>query len=71
VTLTEYLEWRSGGRGQVALSRGEAALLGIPYPLKPKWQHRHGSMALTDEVAVRLKEIYRKAMFASARRGVR
>jgi hypothetical protein len=47
MTLSGYLAQR--GTKAKALTRGEAALLGIPYPLQAGWPRRYGASQI-DEV---------------------
>lgn len=44
ITLTAYLAQR--GTKAKALTKGEADLLGIPYPLRSGWPRRHGAMEI-------------------------
>jgi hypothetical protein len=46
MTLTGYLAQR--GTKAKALTKGEAALLGIPYPLRAGWPRRHGAMEIDE-----------------------
>ncbi|QJD98640.1 hypothetical protein HH212_00110 [Massilia forsythiae] len=52
ITLSAYLEMR--GKKAKALTRGEADLLHIPFPLKNGWPRKYGPMLLTDEMVERL-----------------
>ena len=52
MTLSVYLEQR--GRKAKALTKGEAELLGIPYPLRAGWPRRHGAMEIEEGVLSQL-----------------
>jgi hypothetical protein len=52
MTLTGYLTQR--GVKAKALTKGEAELLGIPYPLRAGWPRRHGAMEIEEEMLARL-----------------
>jgi hypothetical protein len=52
MTLTGYLAQR--GVKAKALTKGEAELLGIPYPLRAGWPRRHGAMEIEEEMLARL-----------------
>jgi hypothetical protein len=52
MTLTGYLAQR--GVKAKALTKGEAELLGIPYPLRAGWPRRHGAMEIEEEMLTRL-----------------
>lgn len=52
ITLSAYLETR--GKKAKALTRGEADLLRIPFPLQNGWPRKYGPMLLTDEMVERL-----------------
>jgi hypothetical protein len=51
-TLTSYLARR--GVKAKALTRGEAELLGIPYPLQGGWPRKYGAMEIDDALIARL-----------------
>jgi hypothetical protein len=63
MTLTAYLAQR--GKKAKALTKGEADLLGIPYPLRAGWPRRHGAMELTEEVVEQLVACAENARQAS------
>lgn len=52
MTLTEYLARR--GVKAKALTRGEAALLGIAYPLQRGWARKHGAMMIAEGMVAQL-----------------
>jgi len=52
LTLTAYLARR--GVKAKALTRGEAALLGIPFPLQGGWARKHGAMVIEEEMLPQL-----------------
>lgn len=52
MTLTVYLAQR--GKKAKALTKGEADLLGIPYPLRAGWPRRHGAMEIEEELLAQL-----------------
>jgi hypothetical protein len=52
MTLTAYLEQR--GVKAKALTRGEAQLLGIPYPLPGGWPRKYGSLVIGEEMLPQL-----------------
>ena len=52
MTLTTYLTQR--GVKAKALTRGEAALLGIPYPLPGGWPRKYGAMIIEVEMLPQL-----------------
>ena len=52
MTLTTYLAQR--GVKAKALTRGEATLLGIAYPLQRGWARKHGTMIIEGEMLPRL-----------------
>jgi hypothetical protein len=69
-TLTTYLAQR--GVKAKALTRGEAELLGIPYPLQCGWPRKYGAMEIDEEMLRRLAayaETARHAAEEKARRG--
>lgn len=69
MTLTSYLA-RRGVRAK-ALTKGEAELLGIPYPLRAGWPRRYGAMEITElmlEQLVACAEASRQASEEKARR---
>ncbi|MBD8531522.1 MULTISPECIES: hypothetical protein [unclassified Massilia] len=52
MTLTAYLVQR--GKKAKALTKIEADVFGIPYPLLAGWPRRHGSMEITEEMVERV-----------------
>lgn len=52
MTLTAYLAQR--GVKAKALTRGEAELLGIPYPLQCGWPRKYGAMIIAAEILPKL-----------------
>lgn len=69
-TLTSYLKKR--GVKAKALTRGEAELLGIPYPLQCGWPRKYGSMEIDEALLERLTvhaEAARHTAEEKARRG--
>lgn len=52
MTLTTYLAQR--GVKAKALTRGEATLLGIAYPLQRGWARKYGAMIIEEEMLPRL-----------------
>jgi len=52
MTLTAYLAQR--GVKAKALTRGEATLLGIAYPLQRGWARKHGAMIIEEEMLPQL-----------------
>jgi hypothetical protein len=69
MTLTAYLAQR--GKKAKALTKGEADLLGIPYPLRAGWPRRHGAMEIEEEMLAQLvtcAEVARKASEEKTRR---
>jgi hypothetical protein len=69
MTLTAYLAQR--GVKAKALTRGEAELLDIPYPLQGGWPRKYGAMEIDEELIKRLAthaEAARQAAEEKARR---
>lgn len=69
ITLTAYLAQR--GTKAKALTKGEADLLGIPYPLRSGWPRRHGTMEIDERMIGQLAahaEAARQAVEEKARR---
>ena len=52
MTLSAYLAQR--GKKAKALTKGEAALLGIPFPLQSGWPRRYGAVEIDDQLLGRL-----------------
>jgi hypothetical protein len=52
MTLTAYLAQR--GLKAKALTKGEAGLLGIPYPLQAGWPRKYGGMEIEEELLAQL-----------------
>jgi len=69
MTLAAYLVQR--GKKAKALTKGEADLLGIPYPLRAGWPRRHGAIEISEELLEQLAgcvEVARQAAEERARR---
>lgn len=69
MTLSGYLAQR--GKKAKALTRGEAALLGIPYPLQAGWPRRYGAVEIDEVMLEKLAacaEAARQAAEEKARR---
>jgi len=69
ITLTAYLAQR--GTKAKALTKGEADLLGIPYPLRSGWPRRHGAMEIDEGMVEQLAahaEAARQVVEEKARR---
>lgn len=77
MNLTEYLRWRGNGNNVLALSRAEARLLGIDYPLAKNWARNSHAKLIPEDLLLKLKAAYAKGMIkpaakpGSARGGVR
>jgi len=67
--LSAYLVQR--GKKAKALTRGEAALLGIPYPLQSGWPKRYGTLEIDDQLFDRLIECATASQLATEERGRR
>lgn len=52
MTLSVYLQQR--GKKAKALTRIEAEVFGIPFPLLAGWPRRHGAMVVTEEMIERI-----------------
>jgi hypothetical protein len=68
VTLSAYLEQR--GKKAKALTKIEAGVFGIPYPLLAGWPRRHGGMEITDAMIERV-EVLASAAAQSTDRNAR
>jgi len=71
MTLSGYLAQR--GTKAKALTRGEAALLGIPYPLQAGWPRRYGAVEIAEEMLQQLvacAEAARRAADEKAQRAM-
>lgn len=69
MTLSGYLAQR--GKKAKALTRGEAALLGIPYPLQAGWPRRYGAVEIDEVMLEKLAacaEVARRAAEGKAQR---
>lgn len=69
MTLSGYLAQR--GKKAKALTRGEAALLGIPYPLQAGWPRRYGAVEIDEVMLEKLAacaEVARRAAEEKAQR---
>jgi len=53
MTLSVYLQQR--GKKAKALTRVEAEVFGIPFPLLAGWPRRHGAMVVTEEMMERIE----------------
>jgi hypothetical protein len=69
MTLSGYLAQR--GTKAKALTRGEAALLGIPYPLQAGWPRRYGAVEIDDDLLLRLAACAELARQAAEERAIR
>lgn len=65
-TLADYLELR--GKKAKALTKGEAGLLGIPYPLQAGWPRRYGAMEIEESVLGELAACVQVARLAAEER---
>jgi hypothetical protein len=59
MTLAAYLVQR--GKKAKALTKGEAELLGIPYPLRAGWPRRHGAIEIEEGMLEQLAACGRAA----------
>lgn len=69
LTLTGYLK----GRGSKALTRIEAEVFGIPYPLRSGWPAEHAELEITSEMLEQLSDrisTARQSTASKARRGL-
>lgn len=66
MTLTAYLAQR--GKKAKALTKGEAELLGIPYPLQAGWPRKYGGLEIDPEMLARLGVYVEAANIAAAKR---
>lgn len=55
MTLSVYLQQR--GKKAKALTRIEAEVFGIPFPLLAGWPRRHGAMTITEEMIRQIEEL--------------
>jgi hypothetical protein len=69
MTLTAYLTQR--GVKAKALTKGEAELLGIPYPLRAGWPRRHGAMEIEEPMLAQLVACAETARQASEEKASR
>lgn len=67
--IIDYLEAKYPD-SPISISRDEAKVLGVPFPLKTGWLDRHGPAEILPEIAERLKVILRQSKRASAVRGL-
>jgi 5-methylcytosine-specific restriction endonuclease McrA len=57
-TLKDYLVFRTKGHPNLrALSRVEASLIGIPYPLRKNWPRNHANVVIPDHVYAELVKV--------------
>ena len=60
ITLEQYLHRRSNGhKAMTALTKREADIIGLPYPLTHGWPERHRGIILTPEQQALLKDAVR------------
>lgn len=68
LTLAVYLEKRGTVK---ALTRIEADVFGVPYPLQKGWAHRHGAAPITQEMLDQLQEKIGRAKSSTAEKAQR
>ena len=68
LTLATYLERRGSVK---ALTRIEAEVFGIQYPLKKGWAHRHGADEITQAMLDQLQEKIGRARSSTAEKAQR
>lgn len=68
MNLTEYLKWRGNGNNVLALSRAEAKLLGIGYPLAKNWAHNSHEKLVPEDLLLKLKIVHAKGLLKPAAR---
>lgn len=69
MTLSAYLAQR--GKKAKALTKGEAALLGVPFPLQAGWPRRYGAVEIDEAMLEQLEacaEAARRAAEEKSRR---
>ncbi|WP_312547615.1 hypothetical protein [Massilia sp.] len=68
LTLATYLEKRGPVK---ALTRIEAEVFGVPYPLVKGWAHRHGAAEITQVMLEQLREKIGRAKSSTAEKAQR
>ena len=68
LTLAVYLEKRGAVK---ALTRIEADVFGVPYPLQKGWAHRHGAAPITQEMLDHLQQKIGRAKSSTAEKAQR
>lgn len=68
LTLAVYLEKRGAVK---ALTRIEADVFGVPYPLQKGWAHRHGAAPITQEMLNQLQEKIGRSKSSTAEKAQR
>lgn len=68
LTLAVYLERRGAVK---ALTRIEAEVFGVPYPLVKGWAHRHGACEITQAMLDQLQEKISRARSSTAEKAQR
>lgn len=68
LTLAVYLERRGSVK---ALTRIEAEVFGVPYPLVKGWAHRHGAEEITQAMLEQLQEKISRAKSSTAEKAQR
>ena len=68
LTLAVYLEKRGSVK---ALTRIEAEVFGVPYPLQKGWAHRHGAAPITQEMLGQLQQKIGQAKSSTAEKARR
>lgn len=68
LTLVVYLEKRGSVK---ALTRIEADVFGVPYPLQKGWAHRHGTAPITQEMLDQLQQKIGRAKSSTAEKAQR
>jgi hypothetical protein len=68
LTLAVYLERRGAVK---ALTRIEADVFGVPYPLQKGWAHRHGAAPITQEMLDQLQQKIGRAKSSTAEKAQR
>lgn len=66
MTLSAYLAQR--GKKAKALTKGEAALLGIPFPLQSGWPRRYGTVEIDEAMLEQLEACVEAARQAAEER---
>lgn len=68
LTLAVYLEKRGAVK---ALTRIEADVFGVPYPLQKGWAHRHGAAPITQDMLNQLQEKIGRSKSSTAEKAQR